>query len=207
VLRWRFGAGETLRAIGLGGPACDLFDSPRGDTGPIEGSSVAMAVMESGTRWRRLPGERFIPPGSRARSPTYVRWRREHGAWVVAEIGGTAWYREPRLLGREPNTATADTTAEVAYAFAPSRAWFRNTEPIRFGARRFLMYGVPREIAREQLTRIGELQGVPLYAQAGATGTPQVIYAAVRDGAYQPYTTFSSPSCHALSPAAARADD
>lgn len=200
VLRWRFGAEETLRAIDFGGPACDLFDSPRGETGPVEGSSVAMKAMEHGTRWRRVPGNGFVPPGSASSSPIYVRWRRERGAWVITEIGGTAWYQEPRLLGRELNSATTDTTAQSAYAFAPSRAWFRNTEPILFGSTRFLMYGLPRELAPDELTRIGELQGVPIYAEAGASGTHEVIYVAIGSGAYQPYTRFGSPSCHELSP-------
>jgi hypothetical protein len=120
---------------------------------------------------------------------------------VITELGGTAWYRESRLLGRELNSATTDTTAQSAYAFAPSRTWFQNTEPILFGSMRFLKYGAPRELGPGELTRIGELHGVPIYAEAGASGMHEVIYVAVRDGAYQPYQTFGSPSCHELSPA------
>lgn len=206
VVRWRFGAEETLRAIDLGGPACDLFDSPRGDTGPVEGSSLGREVMEHGTGWRLVPGNGFVPPGSTANSPTYVRWRRERGAWVITEIGGTAWYHEPRLLGRDVNSATTDTSAESAYAYAPSRGWFRNTEPILFGSMRFVMYGLPRELGSGELARIGEIQGVPIYAEAGASGNHEVIYVAVRDGAYQPYTAFGSPSCHDLNPVGAGVD-
>lgn len=40
-----------------------------------------------GEMWPRVGGARFVPPGSDAESPTYVKWRKEGDRWVVDEIG------------------------------------------------------------------------------------------------------------------------
>ena len=40
-------------------------------------------------RWRRVGGNRFVPPGAPASSPIFVEWRREGDAWVVAAAGAS----------------------------------------------------------------------------------------------------------------------
>ena len=39
-----------------------------------------------GEMWLRTGGAKFVPPGQDATSPTFVRWRKEAGRWVIAEI-------------------------------------------------------------------------------------------------------------------------
>ena len=39
-----------------------------------------------GRMWRRVGGNKFVPPGSDASSLTFVRWRRDGQRWVIAEI-------------------------------------------------------------------------------------------------------------------------
>jgi hypothetical protein len=37
--------------------------------------------------WRRAPGNRFVPLGEPDGTAIYLRWRREGGGCVIAEIG------------------------------------------------------------------------------------------------------------------------
>ena len=39
-----------------------------------------------GEMWRRVSGNKFVPPGSDASSQTYVKWRKEGRKWVISEI-------------------------------------------------------------------------------------------------------------------------
>lgn len=39
-----------------------------------------------GQMWPRIAAATFVPPGSDASSLTFVKWRKENGRWVIAEI-------------------------------------------------------------------------------------------------------------------------
>ena len=39
-----------------------------------------------GEMWPRIVGAKFVPLGSDPSSLTFVRWRKENGRWVIAEI-------------------------------------------------------------------------------------------------------------------------
>jgi hypothetical protein len=47
----------------------------------------AHQVMHRGTGWRRVRGNRFVPPGASASSAIFVEWRREGDRWVVSAFG------------------------------------------------------------------------------------------------------------------------
>jgi hypothetical protein len=92
------------------------------------------------------------------------------------------------------NTQTGDTTMN-GQRFAPSMTgyaagatWYINTEAITVGGRRYVRYGLPRVLGVNEVTRTGEFQGVSVFSEAGATGTPEVVYVPVRPGCeFQPY--------------------
>ncbi|HEU4880757.1 MAG TPA: hypothetical protein VFT45_00890, partial [Longimicrobium sp.] len=95
--------------------------------------------------------------------------------------------------------ATRDTTVEgrpfaQAYpATAPSYAggagWYIQGGPITLDGRRFVKYGLPRVLGVNEVTRTGEYEGVPLFAEPGMA-RPDVVYVAVRPGCeFQPYQT------------------
>ncbi|HYR09286.1 MAG TPA: hypothetical protein VEQ60_15990 [Longimicrobium sp.] len=42
-------------------------------------------------RWRRAPGNRFVPADAPDSSPIFVQWRREDGRWVVSVIGDESY--------------------------------------------------------------------------------------------------------------------
>ncbi|MDP9349117.1 MAG: hypothetical protein M3P24_08255 [Gemmatimonadota bacterium] len=72
--------------------------------------------------------------------------------------------------------------------YAAGAAWFINNEPVTFNGQRYVRFGLPRVIGTTEVTRIGEFQGTGIYAEAGATGTSDVIYIPVRPGCeFQPY--------------------
>jgi hypothetical protein len=56
--------------------------------------------------------------------------------------------------------------------------------------RRYVKYGLPRVLGVNEVTRVGEFQGVPIFAEAGRTAPYEVIYVPVRPGCeFQPYQT------------------
>ncbi len=94
------------------------------------------------------------------------------------------------------NTQTGDTTmngqrfAPNMTGYAAGATWFINTEPVTVMGRRYVKYGLPRVLGVNEVTRVGEFQGVSVFAEAGATGTPEVLYVPVRPGCeFQPYQT------------------
>lgn len=78
---WEFPAAETLRAIR--GPLNQSFDIRY--EGQLIGT-LSHQVMHRGTRWRRVRGNRFVPPGARPDAAIYVEWRREGATWAVSTI-------------------------------------------------------------------------------------------------------------------------
>ncbi|HEX8829777.1 MAG TPA: hypothetical protein VF705_01340, partial [Longimicrobium sp.] len=145
---------------------------------------------------------RFVPPGAPSGSPTFVEWRREDGRWVVAAIGD-----EP-LLGPEPpgvpaNTIRLDSVRPAAAEFPPAEpyaartGWYARHEPVALRGRYFLKYGLPRFLGADEVTRIGSVNGVGVYAEAGMAEEPGYVYIVVGPGgSFQPYQVNGPPPCH-----------
>jgi hypothetical protein len=80
---WRFPASEVRDAIWderVGGPFDYNYERMRP-------GALSTWVTHSGTRWHRVPENRFVPPRAPVESGAYVQWRREGMRWVVIEIG------------------------------------------------------------------------------------------------------------------------
>jgi hypothetical protein len=80
----RFGGAEALAAIRLRGPLWASFEIQ------VESQLIGLfahQVMHRGTAWRRVRGNRFVPPDAPASSPIFVEWRREGDRWVVSAFG------------------------------------------------------------------------------------------------------------------------
>jgi hypothetical protein len=92
--------------------------------------------------------------------------------------------------------ATNDTTVggqPFATAFpagaqyAANAGWYAGGGPIRFQNRRFVRFDLPRVLGANEVTRVGDFRGVPIFAEAGRS-RPEVIYLPVRPGCeFQPY--------------------
>jgi hypothetical protein len=95
------------------------------------------------------------------------------------------------------NTATGDTMVNgrpfssvhpATTGYAAGATWYINNEPIMVMGRRYVRYGLPRVLGTNEVSRVADYQGVPVFAEAGATGTPEVLYVPVRPGCeFQPY--------------------
>lgn len=94
-------------------------------------------------------------------------------------------------------SATGDTTVAgrpfgVAYPattpfYAAGAAWYIQGDPITLDRRRYVKFGMPRVLGVNEVARMGEHQGVPVFAEAGMT-RPDVVYVPVRPGCeFQPY--------------------
>ncbi len=172
----RFPSSETRRALES---FCPLYDSfmfqPEGQ--PMGG--LIGHVLENGSGWRRVRGTRFVPPGKPASSPTFVEWRREDGRWVVSAFGDESPRGRLTYPEDAPNTVRRDATARAEST--DDGPWFTGHGPIHFEGRRWFLSGAPRVVAREHLTRLGSLNGVPVYAEAGVR-IPEALYVAVGPG-------------------------
>jgi len=96
------------------------------------------------------------------------------------------------------NPATGDTTVNgrrlgEAYPagaeYASSATWFIDSEPVTFGGRRYVKYGLPRVLGATEVANVGSYQGVAVFAEGTADRMrPEVIYLPVRPGCeFQPY--------------------
>lgn len=191
----RFAATETLRAIQPNGPVCGSFLQVGGGVGPFETVlagriEVAGRIEGDGTRWRRVAGNRFVPPGESARSPTFVQWRREDGRWVVSAFGDAKqWF--PRVLGyvRGADDVVRDTVLRLppTPVYAAEAPWYLDNRTIYFDGSGYTKYGRPRAIADSlSLRRVGRFGLIGVYAEkedAYAT----LLYFPVAPGRYQPY--------------------
>ncbi|HEY0037713.1 MAG TPA: hypothetical protein VGB66_13540 [Longimicrobium sp.] len=102
-----------------------------------------------------------------------------------------------RNVEAEYTSATGDTTVAgrrfgeaypaTAPAYAAGTGWYIQGEPIMIDRRRYVKYGLPRVLGVNEVTRVGDHQGVPVFAETGTT-RPDVVYVPVRPGCeFQPY--------------------
>jgi hypothetical protein len=87
---WRFPAADFRAAYE--GPLNDVL------TFDHHGQRVGSFSHQIGIRrprWRRAPGNRFVPADEPDSSPIYVQWRREDGRWVVSAIGDETYRDGP----------------------------------------------------------------------------------------------------------------
>lgn len=189
---WRFPGAETARALAPGGPVCRSFAPGGGELGPAEGA-LRMHVGDHPSGWRRVRGNRFVPPGAGAGSPVFVQWRREEGAWVVAAFG-EAYPSRPRgasVAGTSPvpgDGIVRDTLRVPAgAAYAADAEWYTANRPVTLDGSRYVRYGVPRRLEPGALVRIGTLGRVAVYARPRDTQQPEVVMVPVAPGEFQVY--------------------
>ena len=189
---WRFAGAETVRIIGAGGAACSSFDTDVGDVGPFDGL-FGMQTLLNRQPWRLVRGNRFVPRGASAKSPVFVEWRREDGAWVVSAYGEEGYPDSgPRVLGRPaipPSRDTAHVPEDAAFAPAD---WYTVT----LDGRRYVKYGNPRPLARAEVERVAVLGRVSIYVERGkGPQLQEYVYIPVAPGQYQPYETVVGVPC------------
>jgi hypothetical protein len=86
------------------------------------------------------------------------------------------------------NGQAFSTAYPATTGYAAGATWYINNEPITVNGRRYVKYGLPRVLGVNEVTRTADFMGVPVFAEAGATGTTEVLYVPVRPGCeFQPY--------------------
>jgi hypothetical protein len=95
------------------------------------------------------------------------------------------------------NVSRGDTTVNgqpfsSAYpataGYAAGASWFVNSAPVTVGSQRYVKFGLPRVVGVSDVTRMGEYQGVGIFAEPGAPALPDIVYIPVRPGCeFQPY--------------------
>ena len=178
---WRFPPGSWVPGTAEGGP----FHFS-GAIGPAGAQGLYPINAPEVSDWRRV-GARYVPVGGP--EGVFIDWRREDGRWVISAIGEVGVWDDGIPRGWQVARAL-----RVPFALDPHRAtvaddrpWFRDNEPIHYAGRRVVRYGPTRDIPADLLERYGTLDGVPVYAEAGYRGLPDVLYVPVSGGRFQPY--------------------
>ncbi len=102
------------------------------------------------------------------------------------------------VVGWEYNPATGDSTVNgrplrevypVTAEYAAVARWYAMNEPITFAGRRYIKYGMPRQLGSEEVVPVGSYQGVPVFAEPGDAVQPrEVIFLPTMPGChFQPY--------------------
>jgi hypothetical protein len=107
----------------------------------------------------------------------------ENGALRHVRVDYDTRTSDTTFNGRPFSEAYPETTG-----YAADASWFITNEPVPLNGRRYVKYGYPRVLGVTEITRVGEHQGVPVFAGAGATSATEVVYLPVRRGCeFQPY--------------------
>lgn len=121
-----------------------------------------------------------LPPPPPAPAPTMTPIR-----VCVVEAG------ELREVDAMVNPATGDTLVNqrrfadvypATMGYAAGQDFYLRNEAITLNRTRYVRFGLTRIVPATALTRAGEFQGVPVFRDRSATGTPEVLYVPVRTG-------------------------
>ncbi len=79
----------------------------------------------------------------------------------------------------------------VAFAgeYAAGRPWFQSDAPIQFEEREYVQSGGEVGLDCANIMRVGDFDGVPLFADVGAQSPYETLYVPVRPGVWQAYQT------------------
>ncbi|HEU4558939.1 MAG TPA: hypothetical protein VFS20_13860 [Longimicrobium sp.] len=89
------------------------------------------------------------------------------------------------------NPSTGDSTVNgrplrevypVTAEYAAVARWYAMNEPITFAGRRYVKYGLPQVLGSSDVVRVGNVQGVSVFAEPYADARPYVIYLPVEVG-------------------------
>jgi hypothetical protein len=107
----------------------------------------------------------------------------ENGQLREVQAQYNATRGDTTVNGQAFSTAYPSTTG-----YAAGATWYINSDVITVGGQRYVKFGLPRVLGVNEVTRTTDFQGVPVFAETGATGTPDIIYVPVRTGCeFQPY--------------------
>jgi hypothetical protein len=201
VATWRFPAAETVGALSPTGPLCPSFFRGGGEVGTGE-TTIAGRLSDESARWRRI-GRRFVPRGASASSPTFVKWRRERGRWVISAFGDEDTYVQPRpeaprtVVRRSPVTGPLlALPLPKGDRYAATAPWFLASPVLWLDGLPRIAYGPPARLGNGDVTRIGSVEGVAVYTEPSIAATAEVMYVAVDDeGTFQPYYPMSNYYC------------
>ncbi|MBI4540425.1 MAG: hypothetical protein HY704_13060 [Gemmatimonadetes bacterium] len=94
------------------------------------------------------------------------------------------------LLGpQRVSVRTLRPAAVFAGTYAQGRDWFTRDEQITFERRRYAKFGEAVSLRCSEIVRVGEHQGVPLFARTDAQRPYNTLYVPVRPGVWQAYQT------------------
>jgi hypothetical protein len=91
-----------------------------------------------------------------------------------------------------PNrVAIGSLGAGVSFAgeYAGGHAWFEADEPVEFDGREYVQSGGEVGLDCPDIMRVGAYDGVPLFAEVGASSPYETLYVPVRPGVWQAYQT------------------
>lgn len=111
----------------------------------------------------------------------------------VCVVQGTSLTTVSGMVSSMSNDTTVNgqpfaTAYPATVGYAAGSSWFINNDAVTFMGKRYVKYGLPRVLSTGDVRSGGEYQGVGVFMETSATGTPDVIYVPTRPGCeFQPY--------------------
>lgn len=106
-------------------------------------------------------------------------------AWIPASVNPTTGDTTVAVDGQR---VAFSATQPARGAHAGDAEWRLSQEEIEFGGARYLTYGLYRSVQPEDVRRVGEYEGVPVYILQGEGEPAEYIYVPVSTGCeVQPY--------------------
>jgi hypothetical protein len=86
------------------------------------------------------------------------------------------------LMGGEIQPIEVLHPTNVIAGYAGQETWFTRGQSVTVQNRAFVRHGGERRVPLDQLTRVGEFQGIPVYASPTDPSPPPALYVPIRVG-------------------------
>jgi hypothetical protein len=93
------------------------------------------------------------------------------------------------LIGERRVPIRELTGLVIEGVYASQKVWFQKNEQIRFDRRMYRKVEMPAGLKCEDLKKVGENDGVPLFADLMVLSPIETLYVPVGPGQFQPYRT------------------
>ena len=169
----KFGVLASVAFCGAAGGLCKpgLSERPAPDTVTLPAPPPDTVVLE-----------RTVEPELPTGTPTTICLATGAGVQVVITAQGDTLVGPSRTPISELRPAL-----DFAGSYADGREWFTGDEPIELDEREYSKSGEPLRLACADIERVGEHEGVPLFAERGGERPHDIVYVPVTPGVWQGY--------------------
>lgn len=159
---------------------------------------LAAAACGRGTRASSHPPPASATPVSAPpRVPADTAYRMNRQIQVCVVQNGELGLVVATYIGATGDTSFGPEPSIIPRPYAAPKRWYVENEPIVIEGSQYIKYAPPRSFRPGELQRVGEYDGVPVFAESASPARPpDVVYVPVRGCEFQSYHL--GPSIHGV---------